>query len=246
MAASENARPTFSWAIEVQGLTKSFGYHPALRGINLQVGRGERLVIFGPNGAGKTTLVKILSMLVKPSSGNVWLDGVNIRDKPAQVRRKIGLVGHHTFLYDNLTVYENLKFYGRMYGVSNLEQRIREVTSWTQLETRQHDRVGTLSHGLQQRASLARAALHSPSIMLLDEPEAGLDPQASSVVNDVMSNAGAGGLTVVMVTHNLERGLELGDSIVILNKGKVAYRASRHDVDATLFRQVYNQSTETA
>jgi heme exporter protein A len=246
IAVSENAQPPFSWAIEVQGLTKSFGYHPALRGIDLQVGRGERLVIFGPNGAGKTTLVKILSMLVKPSSGNVWLDGVNTRDKPAQVRRKIGLVGHQTFLYDNLTVYENLKFYGQMYGIANLEQRIREVTSWTRLETRWYDRVGTLSHGLQQRASLARAALHRPSIMLLDEPEAGLDPQASTVVNDVMSNAVDDGLTVVMVTHNLERGLELGDSVVILNKGKVVYRAARHDIDTAVFRQVYNQCTETS
>jgi heme exporter protein A len=232
-------------AIEVRGLTKSFGYHQALRGIDLRVSWGEHLVIFGPNGAGKTTLVKILSMLVRPSSGDVWLGGVNIRDKPAPIRRQIGLVGHQTFLYDNLTVYENLKFYGKMYALPNLEQRIREVTSWAQLEPRLHDRVGTLSHGWQQRASIARAVLHNPSILFLDEPEAGLDPHASTVINDVMGNDGADGLTVVMITHNLERGLELGDTIVILDKGKVAYQAARHDIDPRAFRQVYNQYTGT-
>jgi heme exporter protein A len=242
---SEQLSASSNPAIEVQGLTKSFGYHQALRGIDLGVSRGEHLVIFGPNGAGKTTLVKILSMLVRPSSGDVWLGGVNIRDKPALIRRQIGLVAHQTFLYDNLTVYENLKFYGKMYALPNLEQRIREVASWAQLEPRLHDRVGTLSHGWQQRASIARAVLHNPSILFLDEPEAGLDPHASTVINDVMGNAGADGLTVVMITHNLERGLELGNTVVILDKGKVVYQAARHDIDTTTFRQVYEQCTGT-
>ena len=101
--------PASSCVIEARGLIKSFGEHQALRGIDLRISRGEHLVIFGPNGAGKTTLVKILSTLVKPSAGSVWLDGINIRDKPAQIRRRISLVSHQTFLYDDLTVYENLK-----------------------------------------------------------------------------------------------------------------------------------------
>ena len=233
-----------SWVIETRGLTKSFGYRQALRGIDLKVGRGERLVIFGPNGAGKTTLVKILSMLVKPSSGDVWLDGVNIHDKPARIRRKIGLVGHHTFLYDNLTVDENLKIYGKMYDVPNLEQRISEVILWVRLESCRYDRVGTLSHGLQQRAAVARAVLNNPSILFLDEPESGLDPQASVMISDVMTNISTSGLTVVMITHNLERGLELGDNILILNKGTVVYQAAKDNTAFTDFQQVYNQCTE--
>ena len=230
-------------AIEARGLTKAFGERPALRGIDLRVSRGEPLVIFGPNGAGKTTLVKIISILVKPSSGRVWLDGIDIRDKPAQIRRQISLVSHQTFLYDDLTIYESLKFYGKMYVVSDLEPKIREVLAWVQLESRQHDRVGTLSRGLQQRASIARAVLHSPSILLLDEPEVGLDPQASSVIRDILSRINGDSRTVVMTTHNLERGLELGDRVIILDRGRVVYQAARHEVDTVNFRRVYDQYT---
>jgi len=236
---------TASVAIEVRGLTKSYGDRRALKGIDLSVNRGERLVVFGPNGAGKTTLVKILSTLVKPSAGDVWLDGINIRDKPAQIRRKISLVSHQTFLYDNLTIYENLKFYGEMYDVPDLEQQIREVVSWVQLESRLHDRVGTLSHGLQQRAAIARAVLHNPSILFLDEPEVGLDPQAVTVIRDILGNISAASRTVVMTTHNLERGLELADAVIILNRGKIAYQASGREVNKAGFQQVYNRCTGT-
>ena len=234
-----------SCAIEVQGLTKSYGESHALRGIDLQVSQGEHLVIFGPNGAGKTTLVKIMATLVKPSSGNVWLDGINVRDKPTQVRRQVSLVGHETFLYDDLTVYENLKFYGRMYDVPDLERRIRELIPWVQLEPRCHDRVGTLSHGLQQRASIARAVLHNPSILLLDEPEVGLDPHASAIIRDLLGSHSDGSRTVVMTTHNLESGFELGDRVIILDRGKVVYQAAKHEVGTLDFRQVYDQYTGT-
>jgi heme exporter protein A len=228
-------------AIEARGLEKSFGEHRALRGIDLTVSRGECLVIFGPNGAGKTTLLKILSTLMKPSAGSVWLDGIDIRDKPVQIRRKISLVSHQTFLYDDLTVLENLRFYGKMYDITDLERRIREVVSWVHLESRLHDRVGTLSRGLQQRVSMARAVLHSPSILFLDEPEVGLDPHASTMVSDVLGGTGSGGRTVVMTTHNLERGLELGDSIVILNRGKIVYQAPARKLGKVNIQQVYDQ-----
>ena len=232
-------------AIEVQGLTKSFGERYALRGFDLQVNKGERLIIFGPNGAGKTTLIKILATLVKPSSGSVRLDGIDIRDKPAQIRRKISLVGHQTFLYDDLTICENLKFYGRMYDIKDLEPKIQEVIAWVQLESRLHDRVGTLSHGLQQRSSIARAVLHDPSILLLDEPEVGLDPQAGAVIRDVLSNINTGSRTVVMTTHNLERGVELGDHVIILDRGKVVYQAAKDEISTLDFRQIYDQYTGT-
>lgn len=240
---NEKAPASPSCAVKVQGLTKSFGDRYALKGVDLSLSGGEHLVIFGPNGAGKTTLVKILSTLVKPSSGNVWLDGIDIRDKPAQIRRKIGLVSHQTFLYDNLTIYENLKFYGKMYDISDLEQRIQEVISWVQLESRLHDRLGTLSRGLQQRASIARAVLHNPSMLFLDEPEVSLDPHVSTVIRDMLGGTNSGSRTVVMATHNLERGLELGDSVIILDRGRVVYRASKHETDTVHFKQVYDRCT---
>lgn len=242
---TEDMTTAATLAIEARGVEKSFGEHRALRGIDLEVKRDERLVIFGPNGAGKTTLLKILSTLVKPSAGQVRLDGMNIRDKPVQIRRRISLVSHQTFLYDNLTIYENLKFYGKMHEVADLEKRIREVVSWVGLEPRLHDRAGTLSRGLQQRASIARAVLHNPCILFLDEPEVGLDPQASAIVNDILGNISSGGRTVVMTTHNLERGLEMGDRILIIDRGRIVYQALRHELNDVNFRQVYHQCTET-
>lgn len=232
-------------AIEAKGLEKSFGENRALRGIDLQVDRSECLVIFGPNGAGKTTLLKILATLLKPSAGSVLIDGKDIRDKPEQIRRKISMVSHQTFLYDNLTVYENLKFYGKMYDVVDLEQRIRDAAGWVQLESRLHDRVGTLSRGLQQRAAIARAILHEPSILFLDEPEVGLDPHASSMVKDILCSVNSGSRTIVMTTHNLERGLDLADRIIILDRGKVVYKESRETISEADFLKIYSRYVET-
>ena len=232
-------------AVEVRGVEKTFGELCALRGIDLAVNRGECLVIFGPNGAGKTTLLKILATLMKPSAGSVRLDGVNIREKPAETRRKISLVGNQTFLYDNLTVYENLKFYGRMYDVAGLEDRISEVVSWVGLESRLHDRAGTLSRGLQQRASFARAVLHEPPILFLDEPDVGLDPRARAMVGEILESIGSGSRTVVMTTHNIEQGLALGDSVAIIHRGRVVFQSSRQELVKADFRQIYNESTET-
>jgi len=232
-------------AIEVRGLEKSFGEHLALRGIDLGVNPGECLVIFGPNGAGKTTLLKIMSTLLKPSAGRVFLDGIDIRDKPTEIRRKLSLVSHQTFLYDDLTIFENLKFYAKMYDIGDADKRIREVVAWAQLESRVHDKVGTLSRGLQQRASLARAVLHNPSFLFLDEPEVGLDPHASDMVMDVLSDNDYGSRTVVITTHNLERGLKLGDRIAIVHKGKIVYRISGQELAGLDFREIYDRYTGT-
>jgi heme exporter protein A len=238
----EDASPA-TFAVRAAGLEKNFGEHRALAGVDLEVAGNECLVIFGPNGAGKTTLLKVLSTLMKPSAGTVLLDGVDARDKPAQVRQRLSLVSHETFLYDNLSLYENLKFYGRMYGVAELEQRIGEVVSWVKLDSRLHERVGTLSRGLQQRASFARAVLHDPSILFLDEPDIGLDPQASSLVDDIIGGNGHNKRTVVMTTHNLERGLELGSTVVILNRGKVVYRAAGSELTGENIRHIYDEYT---
>jgi ABC-type multidrug transport system ATPase subunit len=132
-----------------------------------------------------------------------------------------------------------------MYDIMDLEKRIREVISWVQLESRLHDRVGTLSRGLQQRASMARAVLHNPSTLFLDEPEVGLDPHASVMVRDVLGNINSGSRTVVMTTHNLERGLELGDSIIIIDRGKIVYQTPSHKLSKADFQHVYDRCIET-
>ena len=232
-----------TWTIEVEALSKSFGSNHALSDINLKVGRGEHVTIFGPNGAGKTTLVKVLSTLSKPSTGTVRVDGEDIRNDPVKIRRRISLVSHDTFLYDDLTVHENLGFYGKMYDVPDLEEHIREVVSRVRLESRLHDRVGVLSHGMQQRVSIARAIIHNPSILFLDEPEVGLDPQAVILLRDVLESINTPERTIVMTTHNLKQGIEMGDRVVILDRGKIVYQASRGDIDTANFQAVYESYT---
>jgi len=199
-----------SWAIQVQGLTKSFGNHLALRGIDLEVRPGEFVVIFGPNGAGKTTLIKVLATIMNPSSGEIMVGGLNPRNNAEEIRSRIGVVTHQTFLYSNLTAYENLAFYSRMYDVPRLKERIHEVVAMVGMTSRLYDRVSTLSRGMQQRLSIARSLLHKPAVMLLDEPETGLDQQATSMLWQILQTEEEEKRTVILTTHNLERGFELG------------------------------------
>ncbi len=238
----EGSNPSHQvWAIEVQGLTKSFGNHLALNGVDLKVKKGGFLTVFGPNGAGKTTLIKVLATLSRPLAGTVRMAGLDLRDNSTEIRRKIGVVTHQTFLYEDLTAYENLKFYGRMYGVPNLEKQIHEVIAMVGLTARLHQRVRTLSRGLQQRLSIARAVLHNPTIMLLDEPETGLDQHATGMLREVLD--GLHERTVVMTTHNLERGLEMGDHMVILDQGKVVYEERKESLDIASLQETYHLYT---
>lgn len=144
-AADEHNPAIHTPAIVVKGLVKSFGSHLALRGVDFQVEPGESVVIFGPNGAGKTTLIKILATIMNPTSGEVLIDGMRSKDSPEKIRRRIGVITHQTFLYPNLTAYENLEFYCRLYDIPNPDKRIREVTATVDMTSRLRDRVGTLS-----------------------------------------------------------------------------------------------------
>ncbi len=232
-----------AWAIEVQGLTKSFGTHLALRGLDLGVRWGESVVIFGPNGAGKTTLIKVLASIMNPSSGKVLVDGRDLKSNAEEVRRRIGVVTHQTFLYSNLTAYENLEFYSRMYDVPRRKERIHEVVAMVGMTSRLHDRVGTLSRGMQQRLAIARSRLHKPDIMLLDEPETGLDQQAISMLWRALQTEDEGKSSIILTTHNLERGFELGDRLLILDKGRIVYEGLKHDLDLAGLKEAYQQST---
>ena len=229
--------------IEAQGLTKFFGNNLTLRGIDLQVSREESVVIFGPNGAGKTTLIKVLATIMNPSSGRVLVDGLNLKNNAEDIRRRIGVVTHQTFLYSNLTAYENLEFYSRMYDVSGAKKRIQEVVAIVGMTSRLYDRVGTLSRGMQQRLSIARALLHKPVIMLLDEPETGLDQQGVSMLWGVVQAGEEGKRTIILTTHSLERGLELGDRLLILDKGKIVYEGLKPALDLAGLKQAYQNST---
>ena len=229
--------------IEVQGLTKSFGNHPALRGVDLEVKPGESVVIFGPNGAGKTTLIKILATIMNPSSGKVLIGGLDFKKNAEEIRRSIGVVTHQTFLYNNLTAHENLEFYCRMYDVPKVKERISEVAAMVGMISRLHDQVGTLSRGMQQRISIARSLLHKPAIMLLDEPENGLDQQVISILWQALRAEGDGERVIILTTHNLERGLELGDRLLILNQGRIVYEGSSQILDLAGLKDAYQRNT---
>ncbi|MFC1987544.1 ABC transporter ATP-binding protein [Chloroflexota bacterium] len=239
----ENQTRPVNRAIEVQGLTKSFGTHLALRGLDIEVSKGESVAIFGPNGAGKTTLIKILATIMNPSSGKVLIEGLNLQDNAEEIRRRIGIVTHQTFLYGNLTGYENLEFYGRMYDIRRRRERIHEVADMMGMTSRLHDRISTLSRGMQQRLSIARSLLHKPSIMLLDEPETGLDQQATSMFWDALKAEGEKRRTIILITHSLERGLELCDRLLILARGKIVYEGTRQVLCLSDLKEAYNSST---
>lgn len=229
--------------IEARGVTKSFGNHLAINGVDLKVVKGESVVIFGPNGAGKTTLIKILATIMNPTSGRLLIDGMSPKDNAEGIRRRIGVITHQTFLYSMLTAYENLEFYSRLYDVPRARERIHEVAGLVAMTARLHDRVGTLSRGMQQRLSIARSLLHRPTLMLLDEPETGLDQQAISVFREVLQAADGQKRTVVLTTHNLERGLELSDRLLILARGKICCDRSTRGMDLAGLRETYQQST---
>jgi heme ABC exporter ATP-binding subunit CcmA len=242
MASRESS--SSNWAVEIQGLTKSFGPRTALRGIDLRVAAGSSVAIFGPNGAGKTTLIKILASILKPSSGNIRLDGRDIQKNTEEIRRFIGVITHQTFLYSNLTVYENLDFYDRMFDVPHRRERIHEVLDIVGLPSRIHDRVGTLSRGMQQRISIARLLLAKPRIILLDEPETGLDQQATALLWNALRLQGEEQYTIIHTTHNLARGFETCERMLILARGEIVFDRERSSMDLTDLTQAYQHLIE--
>ncbi|MDO8636839.1 MAG: heme ABC exporter ATP-binding protein CcmA [Dehalococcoidia bacterium] len=238
---SEDASPI--WAIELSGLVKSFGSQPVLRGLELKVKQGDFLTIFGPNGAGKTTLLRILATFMRPNKGQCKIAGFELNKQAKEIRQNIGFVSHDTLLYEDLTGYENLKFYGRMYDVPHLEERIAEVIHQVGMEARLHHRIGTLSHGMRKRFAIARAVIHKPSIILLDEPETGLDQHALTMLTGILDSLGPR-RTVLMTTHNMVQGLKLANQVGILVRGKLAFLGEKPTEDGAAFADIYQHFVE--
>ena len=225
--------------IKIQDLRKQYGPHVALRGIDLEVGQGEYLTVFGPNGAGKTTLVKILATLLKPTSGRVEIDGHPILKRSGYIKKRIGLLSHQSFLYPHLTGRENLAFYASLYGIGRAESRLGELISEFALEGKIDDQVLTYSRGMQQRLSLARALIHDPDIILFDEPYSGLDQHAARMLKFLLVKVKGEGRTVVMTTHNISRGLEISDTVAVLNRGRLLTKNRIEEIVASQFEEVY-------
>ncbi|HFD39188.1 MAG TPA: heme ABC exporter ATP-binding protein CcmA [Anaerolineae bacterium] len=231
-------------AIQVRKLTKSFGHQVALRGVDLTIAEGTFLALFGPNGAGKTTLMRIIASLTRPTAGTVHVRGQDVSRAATALRRQIGLISHQPLLYGDLTPDENLRFFARMYDLPDAGARIDAVLAQVGLRARRRDPVRTFSRGMVQRLSIARAILHDPAIMLLDEPYTGLDLQAADMLRGVLQELAASNRTVILTTHNLEQGLEMCDRVAILNKGRIAWQGERQGLDLAQLREAYRQATK--
>jgi len=248
--------------IELRKLTKAFGSKVALRGVDLRVEAGESLVIFGPNGAGKSTLIRILSSLSRPTGGRVLIGGLDLATHADGIRRYLGVVSHAPLLYDSLTAEENLRFFAQLYGITDPAPRIAEMLNRVGLTGRRNDLVRTFSRGMVQRLAIARALLHDPQVLLLDEPDTGLDPQAAEMLHGLLvqlsgrngdaanhrisestnqqANDGAQ-RTIVTITHSIERGLAIADRVVILAGGRIVFADSARGMTPMEFRPLYDK-----
>ena len=209
------------WAIETHDLTKRYGYRPVLTGVDLYVKPGEFLVLFGPNGAGKSTLIRILCTLMKPSGGTAKVAGYDIADDPDGVRARIGLIGHSSYLYEDLTALENMRFYLRMRGVDAVERRMAEALQMTGLERAVSNQVRTFSTGMKKRLCIAKIVADPPLILFLDEPYSGLDEEGMRMLNRFLLTLKTEGCTVFMATHHREQGLATGDRALYLEDGRL-------------------------
>jgi heme exporter protein A len=217
-------------AIALDGLERRYGERPVLAGVSLRLGEGQTLTVFGRNGAGKTTLLRILATLLRPHAGGVEVLGASLPGDAWKLRGRVGLVGHEPLLYPQLSGRENLQLHARLHGLP--PSRIEELLDAVGLRERGDDPVDELSRGMVQRLAAARAVLHDPPLLLLDEPRAGLDPAAAERLEPLIGRSS--GRTRVLVTHDVERGLAEADLAIGLRDGR-----ARVCLDSAAVREVY-------
>lgn len=206
-------------AIVLESAAKHFGTHIALHPTDLVIPRGEAVLLVGANGAGKSTLLRLMAGLCRPSEGRVRINGRDPQRTPG-VRAEIGLLSHQTLLYDELTARENLRFFAQLYGLDNPDKRIAAALTAVDLNERRDQRVGSFSRGMKQRLAIARAILHCPSILLLDEPFTGLDASASATLHRLLQRFRQEGRTYILVAHRLDEADGLVDRLLVIKRGK--------------------------
>lgn len=229
--------------IEVEGLSKYFGRFSALRDLRLKVGEGEFIALFGRNGAGKTTFLRILAGLSRPSSGAVRVH-VPGRQAYKSARGLVGYLSHNTALYADLTALENLRFFARLLDLPSTEAGLSNQIRRVGLSGRERDPVRNYSRGMQQRLAIARAFLHEPPILLLDEPFTGLDQSGTDFLKAYLTEARARGKTCLMAIHDAALGYELADRLVVIEKGVVALDVAKSAVTLPEFQEQYRTLAE--
>ena len=226
--------------LRLSKLTKKFGAIRAVWNVDLEVSRGDFLAIFGPNGAGKTTLLRVIASLTQPTHGEIAFGFEGGRRR----RDRVGYVSHLSLLYNELTGFENLLFYARLYEIKDARKRADAMLTRMGLEEARNQRTREYSRGMKQRLTLARALLHEPQLLLLDEPYTGLDQHGSRIFTEVLKGLKQEGRTILLVTHNLGEGLELCNRVMIQKRGEVVFQAPRQHVDQSGFERLYFQAVE--
>jgi heme exporter protein A len=232
--------------ITVKRLVKRFGLKTVLRGLDFEVQEGEFVALLGPNGAGKTTFLRVLATLSRPSFGDVRVAGFRLPAEASAVRRTLGVVSHLPLLYGDLTAEENLRFYGKMYGVFELPNRIAEILELVGLSSRRRDLVRTFSRGMQQRLAIGRAILPDPEVLLFDEPHTGLDQDACDMLDRLLRQVAGQGRTVVMTSHDLARVEDLASRFDVLSRGVISASAKRNELGKNNLLDFYREALGAA
>lgn len=235
------ARPPL---LVVTGLRKSFGAAPVLNELSFALSAGSCLALLGANGAGKTTLLKIVATLLRPSAGHVWVAGVDAQRETDAVRHRVGLLAHGSYLYEDLTALENLRFWATLAGLDASPAELRTTLARVELEAVADERVRNFSAGMKRRLALARILLGAPALLLLDEPFDGLDQRGKKWLEEfVLAFKGAGG-AVLLATHSFSRGWGIADRVAILAGGRIVLDRQRADLDLDELHRLYTLHTE--
>ena len=227
-------------ALQADGLTRSFGGRRAVVDVGLELDVGECLALFGPNGAGKTTLLRLLAGLLKPTAGAARINGQLLRGDAA-ARAQVGFISHQSMLYGPLTVRENVELAARLYGVREPAVATTHALREMRVLDRAESPVRSLSRGLQQRVSIARAMVHRPRVLLLDEPYTGLDALGAATLTEMLARLRGDGATLVLVTHNIAEGLEVATQAAVMHRGRVVRRERREELDADRYADAYRE-----
>ncbi len=231
--------------IEAADLTRAFGSRRAVAGVTFSLAPGDCLAVFGPNGAGKTTLLRLLAGLLKPSSGSARLAGIPLPGG-ALARSRVGLISHHTMLYAALSARENVSFAARLYGIRDPQTRVDDSLRRMSMLERADAPVRLLSRGMQQRVSIARAMVHSPQVVLADEPYSGLDESGARSLTALLGELLSSGTAIIIVTHNLAEGLSLATHAAVMQRGKFVRYDARDRIDPTSYAATYREAVASS
>ena len=229
--------------LEIRGLSKNFDHFAALSGIDLDCQAKDQIILLGPNGAGKTTLLKTIAMLLRPTSGTLHFYGEDFSENEISIRKKIGFIGHALFLYQDLTVYENIHFFAQLGLLENAKQKADETLEEFQLSDIRNKTVRSLSKGTQQRIHIARACMHSPELLLLDEPHSHLDLKAAHILNEKLAEHVKKGGAFILATHQTDLMQSLGNRWIILKDGRKVFDQNREEIKGNIL-DVYQKLQE--